>query len=454
MVRKLTTTPRTRAWKALLATVVISGGLLWHILACLESPMAFSPDGKQLAFVTMEPSGADKDLAIAGAHCYRLMVLRDFKKIEVIEQTTDHMLTAPAWSPDGKRICYLRIPLMTREELKKFKKTIKKRSKAFDRIGTLGQVSWPTSRPASSPATKPGPQLVSKTEDRLLPSLHMSQSLYKSVISRPWPPTQVVVRDGRTFEIVSTKTVQLPLGIGDDEVGNDLMMAYGLTNPQYGPNGKWVYLCAGGMAIALDPTSGERRFLAAPAMVGSLSPDGKTLATLGGKAIAFIRTDGNLAVYRRLTELLSLQLFWKDNQTVAALAAREDGDPEVWFVRRDGTNAGSIALKVPDDRDKDSLLGLAFARDGKHIVLCYSNGALFLDAAGKILKQVRTKDKQFLFKPVFAPDSRHVAMKLVVEEDHGKGRVKEIVVFTPEGKEVARVKVPKIKPGTLPKGKE
>ena len=432
MVRKLTTTPRTRAWKALLATVVISGGLLWHILACLESPMAFSPDGKQLAFVTIYPSDIDNDLAIAGVHCYRLMVLRDFKKLEVIEQTTDKMLTAPAWSPDGKRICYLRIPLMTREELKKFKKTVKKRSKAFDMSAGAG------------PTTTPSAQ----KKDRLLPPLDTGLQLHRTAIVRPWPAMQVVVRDGRTFKLVSTKTVQLPLLHPDADMDGGLRGTYIFTRPQYGPDGKWVYLCIGDVAVAVDPDSGDHRLLATAATLGCLSPNGKTLATLGEKILGFVQTDGNLAVYKRLdVKPAPSQLFWKDNQTVAFLVEAKDPDPKLWFVRRDGTDAGSITLKLPKDRGEKVWLDLAFAPDAKHIVLCYGDRVFFLDATGKVLKQWQNEDEK-MAQPVFTPDSRRVAIKHMRAEENEKGRVDEIVVFTPEGKEVARAKVPKIKPGT------
>jgi hypothetical protein len=102
----------TRSRIAGLMVLVAAGTLLWHVLACVESPMAFSPDGKDLAFVTMEPFEL-KGLHLAGPHCFRLFVLSGGKDLRVIEQTTEAILTAPAYSPDGKQICYLRIPLLT-----------------------------------------------------------------------------------------------------------------------------------------------------------------------------------------------------------------------------------------------------------------------------------------------------------------------------------------------------
>jgi hypothetical protein len=90
---------RPRRWMALLAILIAGGGLLWHILACMESPMAFSPDGKTLAFVTMEPLGDIDKQPLPGEHAFRLMVLTQDRKIRVLEQSVDEMLTAPGFSP-------------------------------------------------------------------------------------------------------------------------------------------------------------------------------------------------------------------------------------------------------------------------------------------------------------------------------------------------------------------
>ena len=85
-----------------------SGILLWHVLACTESPMAFSPDGQSLAFVTMEPYEGEGNPGLAGPHCYRLMVVGNRQELRVLEEITNVMLTAPALSPDGSQLCYVR----------------------------------------------------------------------------------------------------------------------------------------------------------------------------------------------------------------------------------------------------------------------------------------------------------------------------------------------------------
>ena len=93
--------PTPKNWKAVLAIIIAGGALLWHIMACTESPMSYSPDGKNLAFVVMEPKADFEDLYKDTA-TFRLMVCSDNKTIHTVEETSEYILTGPAYSPDGK----------------------------------------------------------------------------------------------------------------------------------------------------------------------------------------------------------------------------------------------------------------------------------------------------------------------------------------------------------------
>ena len=129
------------------------------------------------------------------------------------------------------------------------------------------------------------------------------------------PPVEasLVVRDAKTLKVVSVTRVDMPMGWvsmpakgGDPDTGMDLLIGYTTIRPRYGPDGKWVYLCAGGVAMGIDPSSGSVRLLAAPTQVGSLSPDGKTLGVLQDHTVGFVRTDGTEAVYRRVSRAASV----------------------------------------------------------------------------------------------------------------------------------------------------
>ncbi len=449
MVRHLIA-KRTPAWKALLAVAIAGGAILWHMLACIESPMAFSPSGKKLAFVTREPFG-EKEPIIKGAYCFRLMVLEDFKKLRILEETTSHMLSCPAFSPDGKRICYLRIPLLSERNLDRLGEMVKKREKALEKVLSDDKPAWPTAGAATRPTTEPATSPFGEAEDLALPSIGGALRFHDVVMCRPLAPVQLVVRDASTYKVVSTVPLSISLITTDsDDVGMDFLIAYGIVRPQYSPDGKWVYFCSGNVAMRVNPSTGKQKILAAPAAVTALSPDGKTLAALQGNAVAFVRTDGQLTVYRRLKEGASLSGFkWKDNNTLAILMLREEKDKtdcRVNFLRRDGGEKGSITLNLPERSEKrGGLPQLAVAPNGKHMTLSFENEVFFLEAGGKILKHWKHED-DLMVQPAFTPDSRHVAMKFMSGE---KKRTAAIVLFTPEGKEVSRVAIPKIKPGTV-----
>jgi len=443
MVRHVATRKRTPGWKCLLAIAIAGGGLLWHVLACVESPMAFSPSGKELAFVTMEPYDAE-GAGIAGAHCYRLMVLGDFERLKVVEQTNSCMLSGPGFSPDGKRICYLRIPLLERPDAKRMEQEIKKRGESLEKLDSEKGVRWPAP-PSAQPSTAP----AVSTNDRALPSMSSMYQFVSGAIVQSPAPVQLLVRDAASFKLISCITVPLALlSPGGDDFASDYMMGYTTIRPGYGADGEWVYFCAGRMAMGVNLVSGEQRILAAPVSVAVLSPDRRTLAVVLEEAVGFVTIDGSMATYRswKTEQENFCALGWKDHKTLAVLVKSEDDDREgyvIRFLRRDGGDAGSLDLELPGP--PDGPLQLALGLDGKHMVVCYGNDAAFLDAEGRVLKHWHDED-DLLVHPVFTPDSQHVAMKYMAREGDGYPRVSSVVLFTPEGEEVARVAIPKIQP--------
>ena len=433
MVRHVKDTPAT--WKAMLAISVAAGALLWHLLACTESPMAFSPDGKDLAFVTAEPAPfGEKALPVKGKQVYRLMVLGGGKKLRVVEQTSDEMLTAPAYSPDGKQVCYLRIKLRTAEEMDAAEKRIDGRTKQWEKL-----------KP-----TRPSGDDLPATEDLTLPPVEDAVELIRDAAVGEPLPAALVVRDAKTWKVVSTTRVDFPAGTYEGEA---LSMMYSLIRPQYSPDGKWIYYWDTQAAVAVDIQAKKRRTLAAPARIPTLSPDGKTLAIYMQEAIGLVGTDGQVATYRRLKgEVSPLGMTWKDKQTLVLLMEvpsdkdREKSEWRIQLLKTDGTVAKSIPLKLPESEMKDVFLEIALAPKGGHMVVCSGTGVLFMKADGKVLKHWTAGDEQTaMFRPTFAPDSKRVAFKYMTERDK-LTRVSAIVFFTPEGKEVARVAIPAAKP--------
>ena len=432
MVRHVKDTPAT--WKAMLAITVAAGALLWHLLACTESPMAFSPSGEDLVFVTAEPAPfGDKALPAKGKQVYRLMVLTGGKKLRVIEQTSDEMLTAPAYSPDGKQVCYLRIKLRSREEMEAADKRMEGRNKQWEKLMP------PRPEGADLPAT----------EDLTLPPVEDMAEIVKLAFTGEPLPAALVVRDAKTWKVISTVWVDFP---PRDYGAEALSMMYSLIRLQYSPDGKWIYYWDTQAAVAVNLQAKKRRILAAPARIPTLSPDGKMLAIYLEKAIGLVSTDGQVAIYRRLKgEVAPLGLTWKDKQTLAVLTEskpgkdREEAEWKIHLFKTDGTVAESIPLKLPELELGKVFLELALAPNGRHMIVCSGQDVLFMKADGKVLKHWKAGDKEvMMFRPTFTPDSKRVAFKRLTGKDE-LTRVSAIVFFTPEGKEIGRVAIPAAK---------
>ncbi len=443
----------TPGWKGILAVAVAGGVLLWHLLACTESPMAFSPSGKDLAFVTMEPFDSES-AGVAGHQNYRLMVLTGARKLRVVEETNQHMLSAPAYSPDGKHLAYLRIPLLTEPQAKARQEHARKKEKLWDELmSSLRQA--PATAPASRPSpTWPGPDEV-ETEHLMLPPVDLFAELIKNATTRGHLAGVLVVRDAKTDAVVSTMPVRLPV---EEKASETYLLLYMFLRPQYGREGKVIYLCTARGVMALAPGSKKQRLLGAPATVGCLSPDGRTMALAHERMLAFIRTDGQSATYRRWPKeekISPLGLAWKDAQTLALLAERKKDKKRVHvlhLVKSDGTVVDSRPLRITLKGDEPGFVALALAPDQRHSVVCSGSEVLFLARDGKVLRHWKAdNDKELMYNPTFAPDGKRVAFKHMREKDDKK-RAGWIVYFTPEGKEITRVEIPLSKLATRPAG--
>ncbi len=438
---------RTASWKALLVILVGGGAMLWHMLACTESPMSFSPDGTELAFVTMEPYDTE-DVAISGTHAFRLMVLKDSRDLRVIEQSTTHMLTAPAFSPDGKHICYLRIPLLTEEQSKRVKETIENRKKLLEQA-----TSQPT-KPLWLPSEIPNPTTrpAGETEDQTLPRLGNFVNLHENLSMLPQVPGELVTRDVETGKVVSSVSIELPiLDVSDKDISMELLFVYLLTRPQYDPQGTWVYMCPRRFVLSVNTTTGDQRVLCAGGgampMSAILSPDGKTIAVVQHESIGFIRADGTRAVYVPSANEASLSgVCWVDNKTLVVLGIPKQGEKQeeqvaLDYYSKDGKLVRSRRLPLKGQGDKFNSGELAIAPDGKHMVI-FLERTYFLDGDGNVLKSW-SGEEEGLVQPTFTPDSKRVAFKYI-EDD----RAAAIVFFTDECKEISRVTIQPIETGT------
>ena len=459
---------RSVSLKAALAVLFASGVLLCHLLACTESPMTFSPDGKSLAFVTMEPY-VEVEAHLAGPSDYRLMVVDNQKDLHLVEETSDTMLTAPGYSPDGKQLCYLRLPLPSKLQ---FEQMADASTQARERWGKVRQP--PATEPVSSPVAvqTPSQPVTSASwnfKEVALPHLEKMEEMTLQLLTSAPMKAELVIRQARDRSLIRTIPIELR-GLGVKASGglDSFFMAYVTMRPQYSPDGQWIYLCVGDVLLAVNPEQMVQHVLAAPATSAALSPDGKTIAFLQEPAICFVRTDASQATYVRWDGAPSLSgLVWVDNAKLAVLskgappASRKWGTPPtsvpsdsmtITFMRTDGTvlpsPAVSFAIKEEDEKRGE----LAVSRDGKYIVVAFPQKVYFLNGGGWLIGQIDLENKstsqprpgRLLVQPTFAPDSRSVALKSIIA-DNGAMRTEAIVFFSPEGKEISRVGIPPIK---------
>jgi dipeptidyl aminopeptidase/acylaminoacyl peptidase len=400
----------------------------------------------------MEPYD-HSDLPLADKHLFRLMVLGEDRRVRVLETTTKEMLSAPAYSPDGKQLCYVRVRMMSEGTKARIDDWIQKLQGALARPGD-DLWALPTSRPADTAASQPtttAPSMSTEggATDLALPS---GAVVYESMINAmlyPAIPGELVLRDVKTERIISSTPLELSILGKDGEAG--YLISYATMRPQFSLDGRWIHVCAGNMAFSINPTTGEKRGISVAAPIASLSPDGDTLAILAEGSIAFAQTDGSSALYKRWDKHGSYSgLAWLDRQTLAILEHSAGPKPvSLHLVARDGSIKRSIPLELDAASKENTDTGeLAIAPDGKNVVVAYQHDTYFLDAEGKQLGHWH-HDQDLMVQPTFSPDASRVACKYMTKADPpGYGRVAAIVFFSPDGKELSRVPVPAVDPTT------
>lgn len=456
---------KTMIWP-LLAMLIGAGAILWHTLACVESPMAYSPDGTKLAFVTMEPDDITSDDGhLRGPRCYRLFVWsnENQKDLKVIESSTEYVICAPAFSPDGKEMAYLRVPLLKPETAAKLKDYAKKTDEAFDELEkSLSQIEHLSTTMPASYTTSALEAVNQNEQDLSLPKTFPGRYL------KPQLPAELVFRNADTYKVLEAKQVMLEY---DEHVA---VSTYLTSRPQFSPDGKKVYLVAGGSLLAVDREFAKVTILTNSAVSAAVSPDAKTAAFVQNDFIGLMATDGSESHYYRMPRGWKPSvagLGWVDNRTLAAVCKdvkdsgvvsitqpADDHPPkgdkfEVRFFQADGKMLDKrIALPPPGSDGGGDEAELAISSDGKHMVVSYDKAVYFMDASGKVLGQwLASKEmpnhEAVLEQPTFRPDGKAVAMKFL-QRNNEVIRTVAIIVFSPEGKQISRTEIPAIEAGT------
>jgi len=406
-----------------------------------------------------------------------------------LEETTDALLTAPGYSPDGQRLVYLRIPLLTAEQSQKLGRESDARLKPLEDAVSEAWLQWWASggagkkaeaqpgeaagwqpsdagatQPTEAAATQPAIEIV----DAALPPVTGTFTAMANTVFLPAATAELVVRDVHSGQVVWQTPVELPTP-GHADI-------YMHTRPEFDAAGEWVYFTTGPVAMAVNPASGEKRVVAGKNLLGRLSPDGRTYAVFtpgeGDRqsVVGMIGTDGEMALYRRVPADSVLAVSWLDEQTLGLVAETEPRpqasavpiatqpaatQPEtnrtlvLHRLRRDGTLLGPIHATLPTATagQPDGVRSIAIAPDGRHMVISNA-GAVFATVEGRVLGQWRSPEKVVLEQPTFSPDSSRVAFKVSREIGEKTVRTEAIAVFSADGKLLYRVEIPAITPGT------
>jgi len=437
MVRNVVT-GRRMAGSAIAAITVGGVALVCHILACNDSPMAWSPDGKQLAFVTLHAYEPQADLLLAGKHLSRLMVVHDAKELRILEETAAEMLCAPAFSPDGTRLSYLRIPLLSADALEEFNQEFESRKQ---QLSAIAPVEWTAPAQPGAPASAPtsAPALVDAEIG--LPNSETLNRYWEKARACPELPAQLVTRNAKDGTVLSATPLSFP-GLCEDR----LLIAYLTLKPQYDPDGQWVYLTAGNTVLRVNPATSRVERVIAPAAAATLSPDGKVLAVFQDDALALIQTDGKKSLYVPAGNAKSMAGFsWTAAGTLVVLEQAEAGSGVVLrFLDAQGALLKTVPIDLPPREEQKNEIEravLAVAPDGRHAVIELEPDVYFVTTAGELLNTWHSEDN-LLTQPTFSPDSQRVALKLMQDSE----RLSAIVFFSPAGQELTRVPIPPIDP--------
>ncbi len=449
MVR--TVTQRSKlGWKAVGAVVLASAVVLWHILACVESPMSFSPTG-DLAFTVMDPYDL-KNLS-RGEKTYRLLVLGKDGELRELERTSTHMLTGPGYSRDGARLAYLRIALPTKADLD--------RAAAFMRLVALERERKREPGGQGMPADKDQLKIDTQwmflaphdTIDRAPRPVHESAIAVdlspegKKAIEKLGRrgvviPAEVIVRDAASGAVMTKVTVDSAV---EKDADVSYVYTYLLSRPEFLPDGRQIFAYVFPFGIVASVPE-DKLQLFSYGWPGPLSPDGRQLASLSvddPQSVKLSATDGSQAIQVPLPGKASPSgLAWIDNQTLAVLEKIESGDkgPRLWTYSADDALLESRTLAPVGKHHGDNLGELAASPDGRYLVVSAGNIVQFTDRSGRLLATWQS-DQNFLVQPTFTPDSKRVAFKLVSSKAK---RAVAIVFFSMDGRQLSRVPIPLI----------
>lgn len=308
--------------KAWIAFVAALSCLLIYVLACVLSPVGWSPDSSKIAILVTPPHGEKSEKPeepdIFAIFTYDIAT---GDRVLLDEVKADGALSAPAWSPDGKWIAYYKVePALSPEVIP---------SSGPDATVSVGDGSGNTTKGKSEQPNPPTTtQELFSEENKMLPSLMlelMEELLEEQEDVETFDVKLIMV----TPDAKERKILQVMKWIGDD----DARLAMMYMRPSWSADCKRLFYVrmlgdlfyTGSIDIATGKTYAH--------LVGSIgtpvvSPDGKWVASLveDSNTLIAARIDGNICKYFRLDLKMDNQfmqdvVFWSpDSKNIFVVA--------------------------------------------------------------------------------------------------------------------------------------
>ncbi len=279
--------------KAWIAFVAAFSCLLIYVMACVMSPPGWSPDSSKIAILVTPPGEGDnpKEFAIF------VYDIAAGSRTLLDEVKADGVLSAPAWSPDGKSIAYYKVEPGPSEQVSPSSEPNAAPSIRERPLNT------PEDKPDRSAPSAPAEPLFSE-ENQMRPSfmfeLAEEQVKDKNDVQTFDVKLVIATPDGKKRE-----TLQVMKWVGDDEDRKSMV----LMRPTWSPDCKRLFYVRGiaegdSFYIAsIDLSTGATyAHLLGCIATPAVSPDGKWVASYleDDDTLIASRIDGSLCKYFKL----------------------------------------------------------------------------------------------------------------------------------------------------------